>query len=365
MKRVLSVILACALSPALWAAAPIPVNGRGEADNESLIGGPSADVVYLARQNARINAIEKALENQSEALREQFKTVGRNLKVEDYESKKILTETKKYKEEVDAKEKKVRAYFEGKLDMSALRDALNAMPAIGTDVKLSKIGAALFFTGRITAANIVTLADVTKSGSKARMKEAEGKMTATENGTSVSEVSEEKSKENMKVTSADTADKAKYELDPPGKENFGTGLLERFSSKGFEGLVEGGVLDSSKAIDEDFGAGKSVEAAHLKAAIKEVKEGDPEIKYVIVGSVDFTIPSKDPVTGKHKTAGTVNGKVYDISKPSFPKVVAAVGPVTKSMVADTQADARTRVIAVLAEEAADDIITKLGNKKGL
>jgi hypothetical protein len=60
------------------------------------------------------------------------------------------------------------------------------------------------------------------------------------------------------------------------------------------------------------------------------------------------------------------GDVWEMDEDGgLPDVVAALEPTQVSISADTQQDAKARVIRKISQAAANDIITKLRNKEGI
>jgi len=368
MKKIVLLIIAAMALTTIYAGSPISVSGRGDAPYTNIIGKPGKEVEDQAIQAAIIDSINRALENQSEALREQFKSVGKSITVDDYIKKGIVTQSRKPEVMVDPKERKVTALFEGTMDLTSLRDAMNSTTptaAATPTVNLSKAEAAVFFTCRETSENIVQRVGVSAVGSSAKNKEAEANQTASDTGVSTSETSLTQSKESLNVTESTKSDVQKYRLDAPSREILGAGMLARFSSKGFESIVDGSMMDSSADLDKAFGSGDAVPASVWKKVAADVRTTEPSIKYLVVGTVDFSIPTKDPVSGMTVESGTVSGKVYALNGAGLPRVVAALEPQDQKQSAPTQQDAKKRVIAKLSEQAADDIITKLHNKNGL
>jgi len=368
MKKPLFAILLLLIASVCYADSPIKISGRGEAPYTNIIGKPGKDVEDQARQAAIYDAVNRALENQSEALREQFKSIGKTMKVDTFLKNGLVTETRKTELLVDPKARTVTALFEGNLDLTSLRDAMNAAPvntASAPAVNLSKAEAAVFFTCRETSENITQKLGVTVSGSSAKNKEAEANQTASDTGVSTTETTLNQGKNSLTVTESTKSDVQKYKLDAPSREILGAGMLARFSSKGFESIVDGSMMESSADLDQAFGTGDAVPAAVWKKVATDVRTTEPTIKYLVVGTVDFSIPTKDPVSGMSMESGTVSGKVYALNGTGLPRVVAALEPQDQKMAAPTQQDAKKRVIAKLSEQAADDIITKLHNKNGL
>jgi hypothetical protein len=367
MNKILTILfLACGLT--VFAGEPIPIKGQGTATNSAIIGGASRDVKWMARQEAARNAIEAELSKASESLREQFRQLGDKFNVDDFEKKRILKERLKTAYDEDKKQRTVTAFFSGTLDVSALRDELNAMASSGvaTDgaasVALSKDKVAVFFTARLTSDTVKFDNTVSKTGTAQTSKEAEASQKATDDGVSTSEATLRQSKVTAGGSSTTKADKLKFELDAPMREAFGAGLLDRASSKGFKRIVDGATLETSADLDAAFGEGNVIPAKIYKKVAAEVHE-KPKIKNIIIGTLDFSAAGKDQVTGQTKVLATVSGKVYAFDEDGELEIVAALKPISKAGKAASEQDARKSAVDLLTEEAMDEIITKLNNKK--
>lgn len=352
------------------AAAPIPIKGQGTATNSAIIGGASRDVKWMARQDAARNAIESELSKGSEALRQQFRQLGDKFNIEDFEKKRIVKERLKTAFEEDKKEKTVTAFFSGTLDVSALRDEMNALAATGgattegaAPMALSKDKVALFFTARLNSASEKFDGVVTKSGKAQSNKEAEASQKATDDGVATSETTLRQSKVTTTGSTVVRADKLTYELDGPMREHLAAGLLDRASSKGFNRIVDGATMESSTDLDAAFGGGNAIPPKIYKKIATEVRERSAKIKNIIIGTLDFSAAGKDAVTGQVKVLASLSGKVYAFDEDGELEIVAALKPISRSGMAATQEDARKSGVDLLSEEAIDEIITKLNNKR--
>jgi hypothetical protein len=383
MKK-LAIAICILLTNGLFAAAPISISGQGTASYTNLFGKPDKSVENQAKANAITDAINRALENQSEALREQFKKAGASITLDDYFSKKLITELSTNLLNDDKAEKKITMRFEGKLDLTALRDALNAMPSDKIQksaVNLSKAEAAIFFTVRMTSKNKVSTGeksseanvDANVTATQAKNNESEGRASASDDGVSKSETSLKQAKGKVKAQVSESesssvtqvADEQTWKLDKASKTSFGNGLMDRFSSKGFADILDGAEFDSAAQLDAAYGAGDDIPAAVWKQIVSEVRESEPSVKYLVVGTLDFSIPTKDPINGLHLMTGKVSGTIKKLEGTGRPRTFAALADIEAKQSAATQQDAKTRVMAILTEKAADDIIAKLRNKDGM
>ena len=381
MKKI-AIAICVLLTNSLFAAAPISISGQGTAPYTNLFGKPDKAVEDLAKSNAITDAINRALENQSETLRERFKKAGPTITLEDYFAKKLITELSTTLVNDDKAEKTLTMRFEGKLDLTALRDALNSVPAdqVQSSVNLSKSEAVIFFTVRMTSKNKVSTGERSSSSnaegdaatSLAKNNENEGNVSATDEGISDSETSpkQAKGKFNEQETVAESTSETEvageltWKLDKVSKTLFGNGLLDRFSSKGFNDVLDGAEFESSTELDAAYGVGGDIPPAVWKQIVAEVRESEPSVKYLVVGTLDFSIPTKDSVTGDHLMTGKVSGTIKKLEGTGRPRTFAALADIEAKQSAATQQDAKTRVVEKLAELAADEIITNIQYKTG-
>ena len=350
------------------AASAVSFKGQGTAVYSNIIGPPDRSALIQAEQAAVNDGILKALSLQSEGLKEGFLRMGAALTVGDMVNRGIVAYKLQGDPFNDPSSKSILVTVAGNLNVTALRDYMNSLPAnspTNIEVNLSDMEAAVFFTVRSTAENIVQIEGRSSQSSITGNKEAEGTQVAEGDTVSSSEQFIKQGKESYSESISTKEDVQKYKLDSPSRELFGSGLLARFASKGFNSIVDGAMFESSGALDEAYGSGNSVPAKVWKSVADEVRESEPNVKYLIVGTLDFSIPTADEVTGQPLYSGTVSGKVYKLQPTGMPRVVAALEPQEVKFPSATQQDAKKRVVSQLAEQAADDIITKLRNKAAL
>jgi hypothetical protein len=360
MKKILTLILSMVVSPGF--AEIISVRGQGEAPTKAPIGKPTETEKSEAQKKAVQDAIARALSNQSDALRQQFNERSDALLSDEI---KGFIRNPKVQFSHDPKEKKVTAFMSGDLDLSAMKDLLNQMPKAKTQVAHSQAEIAIFFTVRETSENTVQIRNTTVASTVAANKEAEASQKASDTGVSTQETTLAQKKANITESETTKADVQKFKLDGSSRDAFGQALQGRFADKGFKQIADGALFESSVVLDTHFGTGDAVPPKVWKDLIKEVKDVEPSMQYMIVGTLDFSIPTKDPISGMAKLTGTVSGKVYQLGGTGLPRLIAALEPVTQSAVAPTQQDAKKRVLAAVGPMAADEIITKLKNKGAL
>lgn len=357
-----------------FTAEPIFIQGKGTAPYDNLFGKPDQKFIEQAKANAVFNAILQGIQNQPEGLRSHFKSAASNLSIKDYIDKFIILETAN-KFEVISKEREVVVLYTGQMDLTSLRDYLNAVPqtALKNQAQLSDALVAVFFTVRETSGMTIFDAerktDSAAATTDAMNKESEGGVEESDSGVSQSETSIRQEKAQVKTSSSGSTtirtDEAQYTLDDISKELFGDGLKARFTSKGINEIFDGAMFESAEQLDEVYGAGDSIRSKHWKAVTEDISNEEPSIQYLIVGTLDFSYPTEDPVTGMPTYSGTVSGKVYKLREPGkMPTTVGGLAPLEAKISAPTQQDAKKRVVAKLGELAADEIISFL-NQKGI
>lgn len=334
---------------------------EGEASVPTAAANPTSEEKSETEIAALKNGFQNALQNQSEAMRQQY--ADRKPGIEG--AALSLVTNKHSKITVNATGNTITAIVNGDIDFAAFRDLLNRMPRTTQQVVLSDSEVAVFFTARTTTENKVFRSDSERQENNSGSIETEANQQASQTGVSTSDV--EINKVQKRVIEADVtrADVQKFALDGPASESFGSGLTGQFTEKGFKQIVDGAMFETSRMLGEAFGSGNVVPAKVWKAVVQEVRENEPSVKYVIVGTIDFSMPQTDDITGGTLINATVMGKVYQLGQSGLPRQIAGLQPITQKGVAPNQQDAKKRVLAALASLAADEIITKLKNNSAL
>ena len=113
-------------------------------------------------------------------------------------------------------------------------------------------------------------------------------------------------------------------------------------------------------MDKDITSRGQPSPKTLKQLVNEVRtEGGMEL--IVIGNLDFSIPTKDPISGMDMVEATMTGKVMKASGGGIPRTVAALEPKSFKAVGDTQEVAKKRVLEAMAPLTADEIISKLKN----
>ena len=225
-------------------------------------------------------------------------------------------------------------------------------------------------TGEISS-SVNTEADAATRSAKNNENEVDG--SVTDEGGSKSETSHKQAKGKIKeqesVTESssgtEVGDELTWKIDKVSKTAFGNGLLDRFTSKGFNDVLDGAEFESSTELDAAYGVGGDIPPAVWKQIVAEVRESEPSVNYLIVVTLDFMIPANDPVTGMHLITGKVSGTIKNLEGTGRARTFAGLADIEANQSAANQQDAKTRVMSILAEKAADEIIAKLRTKSGL
>lgn len=334
----------------------IEIRGIGEAD--VLTTKKATDLeIDAAKDNAVINAITKALANQSDNIRQQFGERARpNMDV----VRKILIDPKFGKPDILVEDKKVRVNIVASFDLNKLKDGLNSWDRSMTQVNRSDTEVVILFTARATTSTEVFEAILKESKEKAVKEDTLGTRDQVEGGVTGTDAKITVKKDELKSSTVQQADKLTFELDAASGDSFGTGLMGQFTDKGFEQMIPGSLFeDVAKSFDAVKAAGGKPSLKHW-AALKEEIAGEEAIKFVITGFLDYSQPRTDSITGMWRVDASVSGEIYDISR-RIPRLVAALEPRTESTVALSQEAAKKRAIEAMAPLAADEIISKLKN----
>lgn len=335
------------------------VNVRGIGSAPLLDGSPGDLSEKQAVTAACINAIDRALELQSDALRQQYSERVKGNWENELQVRKLISDIA-VQTEKSPKEKITSAKISGKLDMSALRDLLNGM-AVEVDSRRSNLGVAVFFTVRRSVSKTVAHEKAESRDLKQGISTS-GEEEITDNGVKTVEAKEESSNSTVKSANTIHAESIKFAFDPQMKDAFGTGLMTKLAAKGFDSLADGSDFDATEAIDEDTTNKGFPSSSTRRNLLKELQE-DGDIQLYILGKLDFSIPGKDPITGMVTVNTTMTGKVYRITPgKKRASLVAGLGPKSFKGKGRSEEDAKKHILEAMAPLAADEIITALQNK---
>jgi len=112
-------------------------------------------------------------------------------------------------------------------------------------------------------------------------------------------------------------------------------------------------------VRKDFGTGDDLLPATLRSIVAAVRAKG--IRYVTLGTMDQGMADADPVSGNSRVFVTVNARMYDLSG-TYPRVVAAVGPVQYAGLGPNAAVATTNGLKLASEDVASQLIAKIAVK---
>lgn len=338
----------------------IEVRGMGDAKTVDPSGKPIAvgEAAKKAVRNAAVNAIDKALQHQSDNIRQQFaeRIVGDDDREE--QVRKIISDVKVETTPV-SQQKMVHATISGKFDLNELKDLLNRSDILQAVVERSSQQIAVFFTVR-RSTQVSRGGGVRRDIHEDKTNNESATEMAEEGALKIKESSNENSSRTISELDIELADNTSWESDSQSKDLFGTGLMGQLTDKGFAGVVDGSFFESSLSLDEDITNVGYPLPATLKQVVEEVRK-EQNIELIVVCSLDFSIPTRDPVSGQWAIETTMSGKVIRSSGSGIPQAPAALEPRNLKGIGPTQEVAKKRAIEALAPLAADEIISKLKN----
>ena len=358
--RIVALLATCLIGFASSVTAQIiDIKGVGDAKTVDAQGKalPDGEPAKKAIINAAVFAIDTALQGQSDNIRQQFqeRIVGDATRGE--EVRKMISNAK-VETNPDTVQRMVRATISGKLDLTKLKDYMNKKDKLQSAVKRTELEMAVFFTVRRSTqvargAAVVSEANTDSTNSETAKEEAE------EASLTVEEAVNRKETNTDSMDIVEKADRISWEADAQLKEPFGSGLMGQFTDKGFENVVDGSFFEVSDEMDKDITSRGQPSAKTLKQLVNEVRTEGVEL--IVIGSLDFSIPTKDPVSGMNMVEATMSGKVMKASGGGIPRTVAALEPKSFKANGDTQEVAKKRVLEAMAPLTADEIISKLKN----
>jgi hypothetical protein len=365
MKKLL--LIALFLPLAQIHAQMLEIRGIGDAKVVDATGKPlpPGEGAKQAVRAAAINSIDQLLEAQSSNIRQQFNERVKGSVEREEEVKGMINDLKVVVDPIP-EQKIVRVRIVGSLDLNTLKDKMNQWTKINTQVVTSSKKAAIFFS-------LVQTASTEKGIVKIKTEDHQDK-GRTQSGTEQLEaggvqVQEKESTTDTKIEGIariETADKTTSESNDRLKNHFGTGLMTQFASKGFDGVIDGASeYEAAVELDMDFNKTGKPTPKTWRKLIQEIKELSPDVEMIVVGHIDFSAATEDPVTGMRKVETTMFGEVYKIDadpKSSSKVFIAGLANKNRSATANIEEDAKKRALEAMAPLAADEIISQLNNK---
>ena len=360
MKKLL--LIALFLPLAQIHAQMLEIRGIGDAKVVDAAGKPlpPGEGAKQAVRAAAINSIDQLLEAQSSNIRQQFNERVKGSVEREEEVKGMINDLKVVVDPIP-EQKIVRVRIVGSLDLNTLKDKMNQWPKISAQVVTSSKQAVVFFTARRTTATEKAGIKVKTENANDKTSSQSGKEALEENAVETTEKVSTTDTTVVGITNVEMNDKVLWESDTQLKGDFGTGLMGQFTDKGFADVTDGSMFTTSEELDADITKKGAPSALTWKKVIKEVKETDSNIEMIVIGNIDFSAPTEDPVTGMWKVATSMSGKVYQLGT-GMPKLVTALGSKTFNGLATSQEEAKKRALEAMAPLAADEMISKLKNK---
>ncbi|MEG2971650.1 MAG: hypothetical protein RR808_09280 [Akkermansia sp.] len=357
MKKILLIFLIVCVSPNVLLAILLPLNGSYTTTCYNNTPDEKKSLVLEAQRYAAKEAVEQMINLQPSAIQQLYEERKPDILNGIME---ICTQVKNT-QSIDAKQQSITINFSAMIEETQLKDLLQRKPAIQKIVPLEQLEIAVFFTARHVS-SVVKQSNSTiqiNTLEKRNLSNNEGDVSdeSVHSGASLTE-QEKKETGTAKLI---RSDQISYELDAPAREEFGTALIARFTEKGFEEIIDGSMFEAIALLDESYGAGNVVPAKTWRDIISHLKTNEPNVEYMVVGTLDMGTPREDAQTNMWVVEATVSGKIYKISS-SFPRIVAALAPQTQKGKASDQLQAKKRALSGLTPLAADEILAKLKAK---
>ncbi len=360
MKTMMKLICPLAAVALVWSAVAgeLTLTGKHSVVYDVSSQEGKASATKMAQRYAAIHAIEQMMSSQPSAIRQLYQDRKPGIMDEIL----ALCSQVNNEQSIAKNKNEVTVVFSAVIDEDALKDLLQRKDAVQQTVELDSTEIAVFFTAR-NAASVrkQNSSMVNDSTSEKNKKASNSGNIDDENVQSESNVVERETK-TTDVATIVNADRINYELDAPAREEFGTALISRFAEKGFEEIIDGAMLDASALLDEAYGSGDVVPAKTWRSIVSNLRENEPTVQYMVVGTLDLGIPRVDEQTNMWVVEATVSGKIYKMSR-NIPRVVTALSPQTQKAKAADQLQAKKRALSGLTPLAADEILAKLKAKK--
>lgn len=341
----------------LASAADLPILGKASVEYQPKIKATRQTAAEQAQQEAVRNGLDAMMSSQPSAIRQLYQ----ERKPDIYKQLIDLARDIENKTKDNKATHSIEVTVSGLIDEDAMKDTLMNQGAVKKTVSLDDTQVAVFFTAR----NVVSVeqhgAEVKASSTSSASAETTVAETATDSALAATEARTEKKSSVSSTSSIQKSDTVAYELDGPSREEFGAALSARMLDKGFENIVDGAMFDVSAVLDDAFGKGDVVPASVWREVVKAIKEEDPSITYMIVGTLDLGTPHKDSMTGMWVVDATMTGKVYQLTK-RLPRMVATLQPQTIKGKAPDQLQAKKRALASLTPVAVDEMLAKMKAK---
>ncbi len=343
------------------------IKGTGQAQDGGLFGGIQKDTEYVARTNAIIDAVDRAMEGQSDAIRKLFKdnwgkkTGSDRHGADDFIQEKIVTDSSASGVlNVDKKTRTVTYAFVGTLDLKRLLEIL------GGNEK-SKLVPLVFYSMRETSEEQTVIISRGTERERKKLQEVEGQLASKDDSTLKTEALHLREKISATETEIKKANNFKFAISDIGpRKAFGGQVKASLNDLGFEEFVDGALNDLSKTFNEANATGAEIEPSLLRSMTRAAI--DEEADYVIIMNIDFQFPQKSGLTGAFECAATATGDVYkkpDAESKRAPRTVATLDPIIIKGSGSSEQEAKRTAAIMVAKDAAQDIAAKLRSKNKL
>lgn len=346
-----------AISASVVNAADLPLRGKASVQYATSDKTARQTAAEEAQKEAIRNALDAMISSQPGAIRQLYE----ERKPDIYKQLIDLARDVENKARENKATRSMEVTVTAVIDEDMVKDTLMNQKATKKIVSLDESQVAVFFTARNVTAVEQFDAQVSSEATSSSAADVSVAETATEASLASAEKRVEVKKSSAVTSRTHRADTVQYELDGPSREEFGAALSARMLDKGFENIIDGAMFDVSAVLDEAFGKGDAVPAAVWREVVKAIKEEDPTIEYMIVGTLDIGTPRKDSMTGMWVVEATMTGKVYQITK-RLPRLVATLQPQTLKGKAPDQLQAKKRALAGLTPIAVDEMLAKMKAK---
>ncbi len=345
------------LITSLASAADLPVLGKASVEYNPKINATRQTAAEQAQQEAIRNGLDAMMSSQPSAIRQLYEERKPNI----YKQLIDLARDIENKCKDNKATHSMEVTVSGIIDEDAMKDTLMNQGAVKKTVSLDDTQVAVFFTAR----NVVSVeqhgVEVKSTSNSSATSETSVAETAADSSLSAAEARAEKKSSVSSTSKIQKSDTFAYELDGPSREEFGAALSGRMLDKGFENIIDGAMFDVAAVLDDAFGKGDVVPASVWRQVVKAIKEEDPSITYMIVGTLDLGAPRKDSMTGMWVVEATMTGKVYQLTA-RLPRMVATLQPLSIKGKAPDQLQAKKRALSSLTPVAVDEMLAKMKAK---
>lgn len=381
IKRVFGLLL---LAVALQTTAQVQ-QARGQSSivyKESIGVFDKKEVPAAAKQKAREEATLKAVEayfaeaGQSESAN--FEVIRR--KINEDRGRYILDSTV-ISELDNTKDFQYSVVVRVSLNVANLRNAIQATSAVSTAADGEKSAMSFVFVSRQTdttksfddrvykrqeASSQISGGVSSKDAFREKTTEGEsiGKSQISTQGSITRESNQTTNATEKAVVTSETggstvrrASESTWRILPSA--NLNQVFISKFSQAGYD-VIEAALVESTvfkvANIESDYKSGNDLQPQTLRSIAAGMREN--QIPYIALGTLDVGLANKDPQTGLMRVAVTVNAKVWDVTK-AIPRTRLAVGPVSYAGVGPTEEEARGRALKSAAENAAQELSSRM------